>query len=90
MDDAYSSSRRAQHLARAEQHLKSVSIGARIVVGALLIAGGLRSLVLEPFNIPSESMLPTLLAGDYLFVAKWPYGLGRYSLPLALPLFDGR
>jgi signal peptidase I len=35
-------------------------------------------------------MLPALLVGDYVFVAKWPYGIGRYSLPLGLPLFDGR
>jgi signal peptidase I len=49
-----------------------------------------RSLIFSPFNIPSESMQPRLLIGDYLVVAKWPYGYSRYSLPLNLPLFKGR
>ena len=45
-----------------------------------------RSLVFAPFNIPSESMQPRLVNGDYLLAAKWPYGFSRYSLPLDLPL----
>jgi signal peptidase I len=81
---------RAAHLARAERQKASAGRGIRLVLAAVLIALGLRSLVYEPFNIPSESMLPRLLVGDYLVVAKWPYGIGRYSLPLGLPLFSGR
>ena len=49
-----------------------------------------RSLILSPFNIPSESMQPRLLIGDYLLVAKWPYGYSKYSLPFAPDLFSGR
>ncbi|MCF8708999.1 signal peptidase I [Rhizorhapis sp. SPR117] len=50
----------------------------------------LRSFIISPFNIPSESMQPRLLIGDYLLVAKWPYGYSRYSLPFSLPLISGR
>jgi len=50
----------------------------------------LRSFIVSPFNIPSESMQPRLLIGDYLLVAKWPYGYSRYSLPFSAPLFEGR
>lgn len=49
-----------------------------------------RTLVFAPFSIPSESMLPQLMNGDYLLAAKWPYGISRQSLPFALPLPDGR
>ena len=62
----------------------------RLVVEVLLIAWVIRSLVFAPFNIPSGSMLPALFIGDYVLVAKWPYGYSRYSFPWSFPAFEGR
>lgn len=50
----------------------------------------LRSFIVAPFNIPTESMMPRLLVGDYLLVAKWPYGYSNYSLPFSVPLLPQR
>ena len=50
----------------------------------------LRSLIVAPFSIPSGSMLPGLYVGDYLLVAKWPYGYGRSSFLLGFPPIEGR
>lgn len=54
----------------------------KTIVYAVLIALVVRTLLIEPFNIPSRSMLPTLLVGDYLFVSKYSYGYSRYSFSL--------
>ena len=55
-----------------------------------LLAWLLRSLIVAPFSIPSGSMLPTMMIGDYLFVSKWPYGYSSASFPFEFPPFKGR
>jgi len=62
----------------------------RVIFHALLIALVIRTLLFQPFNIPSGSMKDTLLIGDYLFVSKFSYGYSRFSIPFSPNLFEGR
>lgn len=62
----------------------------KTIVYAVLIALIVRTVAFEPFNIPSGSMNPTLLVGDYLFVSKFSYGYSKYSLPFSLPILPDR
>ena len=62
----------------------------KTVAYALLIALVLRVILFQPFTIPSASMVPTLLEGDYIIVSKYSYGWSRHSIPLSPPFFHGR
>ena len=57
---------------------------------ALIIAIFIRSIILQPFYIPSSSMEPNLLVGDRLFVTKYSYGYSKHSFPFSPNLYKGR
>ena len=67
---------------------KEKTIGGEIrgILWAVLAALILRSVWFEPYNIPSSSMVPTLLVGDYLIATKYDYGYSRHSFPFSLPI----
>src|SRR5690348_9346951 len=63
---------------------------ALFVVKLAVVVLIFRSFIFSPFSIPSQSMLPRLYIGDYLFISKWNYGFSRWSLPFGVPLIPGR
>jgi len=69
-----------------EEAIDTVRFLAWLAIAVLIF----RSFFLSPFNIPSESMQPRLLIGDYLLVNKMAYGYSKYSLPFSVPLIPGR
>ena len=62
----------------------------KTVIYALAIALVLRVLLFQPFTIPSASMVPNLLEGDYVVVSKWSYGWSKHSIPFSPPIIPGR
>jgi signal peptidase I len=62
----------------------------RTVGAALLIALVIKTVLFQPFTIPSASEEPNLYEGDYIIVSKWPYGYSHHSILFSPPLFQGR
>ena len=69
---------------------KSLIENLKTLFYALIIAVIIRSLLIQPFYIPSSSMEPNLLVGDRLFVTKYSYGYSKNSFPFSPPIFKGR
>jgi signal peptidase I len=74
--------------AKGKASLREIWETAWTTGAALAIVLALRILVFEPHTIPSSSMEPGIVTGDYFVVSKWPYGWGRASIPFNLPLFS--
>jgi signal peptidase I len=89
-DAAVAAEPSAEAEARPEPKKEGWGETLRFFLYLFLAAVAIRSLLFAPFSIPSGSMLPNLMIGDYLFVGKWPYGYSRYSFPFGIARFHGR
>jgi signal peptidase I len=69
---------------------KEIKENIKTLFYALVIAIIIRSLIIQPFYIPSSSMEPNLLVGDRIFVTKYSYGYSKHSFPFSPPIFKGR
>ena len=69
---------------------KYIIENTKTLIYALIIAVIIRSLIIQPFYIPSSSMEPNLLVGDRLFVTKYSYGYSKHSFPFSPPIFKER
>lgn len=76
------------------KHSKRIKHEFTDTVKAIIWAGCfaviIRTFLIEPFHIPSDSMIPNLFVGDHLFVSKTSYGYSRQSFPFSLPLVKNR
>jgi signal peptidase I len=68
-------------MAKRKQSPSTMVDNVKTILYAALIAVVIRTFLFEPFFIPSGSMVPTLLVGDYIFVAKYAYGYTHFSFP---------
>ncbi|WP_149140143.1 signal peptidase I [Gemmobacter caeruleus] len=77
-------------MASKEKSGESIADWGKTIAWALVIAGLFRTLLFQPFWIPSESMKDTLLIGDFVFVNKMAYGYSKYSCPFSMCPITGR
>ena len=77
-------------MAKRKQSSSTMVDNIKTIIYAALIAVLIRTFLFEPFFIPSGSMVPTLLVGDYIFVAKYSYGYTHFSFPFSPDFFSGR
>ena len=70
--------------------ISSIKENIKTLIYALIIAIFIRSLIIQPFYIPSSSMEPTLLIGDRIFVSKFTYGFSKHSFPFSPKISNKR
>ncbi|GAO98671.1 signal peptidase I [Caedimonas varicaedens] len=75
---------------KAQKQPETLGEFIRSILIAILFAMGIQTVAYQTFNIPSGSMKPNLLIGDFIFVSKFAYGYTHYSIPFSPPLFEGR